>query len=130
MKPLAPEELSALLDGELDPIRAREVERLVESDPQLRAEFERLGALDRTWAAAARTAAFHPTVSLALPAARTRTAVVSGVLAIGLACLRLVPKWLGPPDFGFGLHVVALAVLLAALLWSARVDAGRIDASA
>jgi anti-sigma factor RsiW len=41
-----PEELSAYLDGELPPERAREIERALERDPELQAELESLMAAD------------------------------------------------------------------------------------
>ena len=62
MKPVLPEELSALMDGELDADRAREVETQVAADPHLRAEFSRLVETDAHWRAAAATAVFSPAV--------------------------------------------------------------------
>ncbi len=41
-----PEELSAYLDGELSPERAREIESALERDPELQAELESLMAVD------------------------------------------------------------------------------------
>ncbi len=51
------DDLSALIDGALDPDRQREVEAAVESDPELRAEYERLRGMDALYAALPRETA-------------------------------------------------------------------------
>lgn len=56
-------ELSALLDGELEPARAREVEALVAADPSLLAAFEQLEQVDQRLKALAQTACFAPRIS-------------------------------------------------------------------
>ncbi len=51
------DDLSALVDGALDPDRRREVETALEGDPALRAEFERLRNVDKLYAELPRDAA-------------------------------------------------------------------------
>lgn len=51
------DDLSALLDGALDPERQREVETALENDPALRAEYERLRKIDALYAVLPREAA-------------------------------------------------------------------------
>jgi anti-sigma factor RsiW len=117
MKPVEPEELSAFLDGELDPERSREIEMQIESDPVLRAEFDELARTDVLWRAAAATAAFEPRVHL--PMAANRWAWLAGFPALigALLVLRMLPKFIEAPAFGFSLQAVALAVLLAGIIW-------------
>lgn len=117
MKPVQPEELSAFLDGELGPERSREIEMQIESDPALRTEFDELARTDALWRAAAATAAFEPRVHL--PAAANRWAWLAGFPALigALLVLRMLPKLIEAPAFGFGLQGVALAVLIAGIIW-------------
>jgi anti-sigma factor RsiW len=78
MSDLDPAEMSALLDGELDPSRARQVEALIAADPALAAQFEQLKRADHGLRSLAEAAAFAPEVRL--PAVETPA----------------VPRWLGP----------------------------------
>jgi anti-sigma factor RsiW len=124
MKPVQPEELSALLDGELDSERAREVEMQIAADPQLRAEFDALSWADARWRAAAATAVFAPAVELPTRAGRASWIAFAAALTGGLVCLRVAPKLVESLAFGFGLHAISFAALLAALAWLARADRG------
>jgi anti-sigma factor RsiW len=123
MTPVLPEELSALMDGELHASRAREVEMQIANDPRLRAEFERLVETDARWRVAAASAAFSPT-PLMLPhaTASPSSAGTAVTLALALICLRLAPLWSESLALGLGLHAAAMAVVLAGLLWVARTD--------
>jgi anti-sigma factor RsiW len=130
MKPVLPEELSALMDGELDADRAREIETQLAANPHLRAEFSRLVETDAQWRAAAATAVFAPAVRLPPTTAGLRSAAIVTALMIGLICLRMAPRWLESLTLVFGLHTVALAVLLAGLMKVARADDSERDAHA
>jgi len=59
MTDLDPSELSALLDGELDELRAAQVEAIIASDEGLRTEYEILRQADAHWRSMARSAAFQ-----------------------------------------------------------------------
>ena len=121
-EPIEPHELSGLLDGQLDPQRAAEVRRAIEVDPGLRAEFDRLSALDRAWSLAARQAAFRPQVAWPRDRGAPALRVAAVALALGaLVAVRLLPKVL---DSAFvhamALHGLVLAGLVAGLVWMAR----------
>lgn len=120
MKPVRPEELSALLDGELAPERAREVEQQIATDPALRSEFEALSGADAQWRSAAATAAFAPAVEL--PKDESRLGWVAAAVALigGLVFLRAAPKLVDSLAFGFGLHALCLTVLLVVLVQLTR----------
>lgn len=129
MTPVLPEELSALMDGELDASRAREVEMQIANDPRLRAEFERLVEADERWRVAAASAAFSPTLRMPQHAAASpSSAAVVVALALGLTCLRMAPRWSDSLTLGFALHAAALALLIVGLLWVARTDDAGHDA--
>ena len=120
MTPADAEMLSALLDGELDAARAREVEMQIAADPALRRAFEALSAADAAWRAAAATAIFVPAITLPASENRLGWFAASAPLIAVLVLLRMAPKLIGPPVVGFGLHAIALAVLLAALIRLSR----------
>lgn len=122
MKPVTPEELSALLDGELDDARAREVEAQIVAHPRLRAEFDALSGADARWRGAAAAAVFTPRVKLPKTAWSLNIVIVAVALAAGLICLRAAPKLMESLAFGFGLHIVCFAILLASLPWLMRPD--------
>jgi len=117
MKDVQSEELSALLDGELDAERARQVEMQIAADPTLRMEFEVLRNSDAAWRHAAATAMFAPTVWLPASARPLGQISIAVMLAGVLIVLRIAPKLMGSLVFGFGLHAVSLSVLLIALVW-------------
>jgi anti-sigma factor RsiW len=117
MKPVEPEELSALLDDELPPARAREIEAQMQSDPALRDAYEALAGNDAAWRAAAATAAFAPAVQQGAKSWRPYAAVLA--LAAALIVLRMAPKLLEAPQLGWLAHALALAALRAGLVWIA-----------
>lgn len=119
MKPVLPEELSGLIDGELDTSRAREVQSQIAIDSVLRAEFERLVEIDAKWRASAAAAAFVPAIRLPPVAAPLSSAAVLTTLSVGLICLRMAPKWLESLTVGFGVQAAALAAVLVGLMWVA-----------
>lgn len=126
MTPVRPEELSALLDGELDPSRAREVRQQIDTDPALRWEFEELSAADASWRKAAAALAFTPRVEL--PIAREAAADSTGWLpslatATGLLILvRIVLKLAGSEALMFGLPAMLLALLLVGVVGLVRAE--------
>ena len=122
MKPVQPEELSAFLDGELSLERSREVEMQIASDPTLRAEFEDLAGSDALWRTAAATASFEPAVRLPAGVNRLTWFVGFSALMGALIVLRLMPKLIEAPTFGFSLHAIALALLLTGIVWFAQAD--------
>jgi anti-sigma factor RsiW len=127
MNAIDPAELSALLDGELSPQRAREVEAAIARDPELRAAFGRLRALDARWRSMASTAAFRPETDLAraaLPAGSNvrnlhalRILGPVSVLALAaLLVLRILPKLMDSMLMSTCLHAIALVVVLVCVL--------------
>lgn len=115
MKPVEPEELSALLDGELAAGRAQEVIRLIEADPALRQEYEALGKLDARLKESAHRSAFSP--SVAFPGQHDRQFWPS--LAVGLLLmmmLRIAAKLIDPLPLAFGLNAIGFILLLGFLL--------------
>lgn len=122
MKPLAPEELSALMDGELDPARAREVEEIIATDATARDAFARLLELDRVCRMAADGAAFEPALTLDEPARRAWSSLTVMAMVAALTWVRLAPKWMTSPAPGLLLHAAALAVLLIGLLWQVQSE--------
>jgi anti-sigma factor RsiW len=121
MKPIEPAELSAYLDGELNPIRAREVETAMTNEPALRAEFNALTEADTAWRAAARSAEFRPAVRLrhstavwaSLPAATAGVAL--------LVAVRILPRLTDTLAWGFFLHGITLAIMV---VWVIRLARG------
>ncbi len=115
MTPVLPEELSALLDGELDPRRAAEVERQIASDPELGAAFDALRQADGLWRSQAGAARFAPRIDLppSPTHAHARLAMGVGVAAM-LVALRVVVRGVDAVEVAFGLQaVVMVAVLIA-----------------
>lgn len=116
MKPVQAEELSALLDGELEPGRAREVEMQIAADPALRAEFEAMSEADAIWRASAGAAAFSPDVQLPDGARSARWLAAFGLSIGGLIVVRIVVKLAGWDAFAFGLSAISLMLLVAAVV--------------
>jgi anti-sigma factor RsiW len=106
------------MDGELSTDRAREVERQIAAEPELRREFQRLQQDDARWRRSAQNAAFQPAVRL--PRAGQRRLAAAAALVLLLA-LRLEGK-VTDSVLGFGMHGVALACLIVALVWLTRDD--------
>ncbi len=118
MKLVEPAELSAYLDGELDPTRAREEQAILADDAALRAQFDALQAADHDWRGAADSAIFAPDVQF------TRTTLSSvawlgmAAILVALVTLRMLPKIGDALAWGVALHGIALAVMLG---WVARM---------
>lgn len=120
MTPVQPEELSALLDGELSVDRARDVERQIAVEPELRREYQRLRQDDARWRRAAQTAAFPP--ALRLPHEGRRPGRFAGTVALVLllAAVRVEGKVTDVFLLSFGMHAVALVCLVVGVVWLAR----------
>jgi anti-sigma factor RsiW len=129
MTRVQPEELSALLDGELNPTRTREVEMQIAADPQLRGELQRLRESDARWRAAAATAAFEPAVRLRDASNRPREFVAAATLLVTLTAVRMAAKLTDSLVLSFGVQAVVLVVLLAATIWLARTSERELSAS-
>src|SRR5262245_7220484 len=112
MNPVLPEELSALLDGEIDPQREREIRAQREVDPDLRAQFDTLRLRDTQWRTAAAAAGFDP--SLRMPTARA--SMISGpaivLLVTMMVLVRFVSKILNVEAMIWSLNVGALIAVL------------------
>ena len=117
MKPIEPEELSALLDGELPPDRADHVRRAMAEDPALRRLYDQLAALDAELKARASAMVFQPRLNLAEVLAEEGTPVLGRALLVGvsLVLLRLAVR-LAPLADGAAVHAALLALALAWLL--------------
>jgi anti-sigma factor RsiW len=123
MRQVQIEELSALLDGELDPGRAEGVRAVIEADPLLREEFAMLARLDARLRGAAERTGFMPEVSLPVDAtsktsARRWPIGIAGVLALIVA--RLLPKLAELPLLGFGLQLAVCAAIVFIVIAMAR----------
>jgi anti-sigma factor RsiW len=118
MNPIDPVELSAYLDGELSPARAREVETALASSPALRAELDALAEADKTWRAAARSAAFRPDVRLrGATVPKVSICRTAGAAALLLA-VRFLPKLAGALDVELIANGIALAIVI---VWVIRM---------
>lgn len=134
MIPVRPEELSALLDGELDPARAAEVQTQIQDDPALRQEFEALSNSDAAWRAAAGSATFTPQVTLPVRAEAHSSAggesvregggwlPALGVATGGVILVRSVLKLTGSDAWAFGLPMLSLLLLIAMVIALARTE--------
>jgi anti-sigma factor RsiW len=118
MSPIEPHELTAFLDGELPPDRARAIEEALESDATLREELESLALDDAAWRAAAASARFRPEIILprvaAAPVSMSIPAVIA--LAVLLAVCKLALRSIEPIAVSFILQGIVLAALLG-LVW-------------
>lgn len=118
MNPVQPEELSALLDGELEPARALEVRAQIAIDPALRLEFETLSAADAAWWVAAGSGAFVPDVKMPSHVERETGTGDAGWLTVLAATIgilivaRIVLKLAGSEALAFGLPAISLILLL------------------
>lgn len=130
MNPVQPEELSALLDGELDATRAAEVRAQIQMDPALRLELEALSVNDAAWRAAAELGAFVPAVRWPVQAEADASAggesggwlAALAVAMGGLVVVRSVLKLAGSDALGFALPTVSLLLLIAVVVWLARTS--------
>ncbi len=111
MKTIDPAELSALLDGELTPQRAREVREEIERTPSLKVEFEQLRRADADCRARASSAEFRPAVKL--PAKRAASPAASWIFVVALlAALRVFTLMVPTRFLGVVLNSVAFAGIL------------------
>lgn len=122
MNPVRPEELSALLDGELSSQREREVSAALVADPQLNAQFEALSRLDARWREAGAAARFVPVASMPTPRATNAGALIAAALVFLLLPIRLVPKLIELSDLAWALNAVALVVVICVALSLLRKD--------
>ena len=106
------EELSALLDDELNPERASQLRSEVASDAMLRAEYEELARIDADLRAMADEASFLPKVEL--PAERaTAWHLPTGVdVTCALVLVRFLPKLCEAVAGGIALQLMAAAIIL------------------
>lgn len=123
MRQVQEEELSALLDGELDSQRAEEVRALVQADPALREQLDALAMLDaRLWRAGAQ-AAFSPEISFSAGAVSEAPAwhwPAGLVVVLALIVVRLLPKLVELPIFGIGLQLAAFAAIVLIIIGMTR----------
>jgi anti-sigma factor RsiW len=119
--PIDPAELSALIDGELPPERARKVEALIAQDPALRAEFETLRGLDARWRANASAALFEPMVRLPQAPAHFPLRRVAAVV-VALILARIGGKFVEGMAPALLLNLAALALVAVTVLAAARAD--------
>jgi anti-sigma factor RsiW len=122
MNPVQPEELSALIDGELDARRAAEVEAQIASDEGLRATFESLRDLDSRWRAAARTVVLAPQVHLPAPARWSGGWIPAIAIAAALVSVRIATRLIDTTTMAFALQAFVLAIVLARVAWAGRSD--------
>jgi anti-sigma factor RsiW len=123
MRQVRDEELSALLDGELDSQRAEEVRACIEADPALREQFNALMQLDARLCRAAERARFMPDITFsAAPVRETAAwhwpAGLAGVAA--LVGIRLLPKLVELPLFGLALQLAACGAIAFIVIRMAR----------
>ena len=107
-----PTELSALLDGELPAERARAIEAMLASDPDMRAQFEALRRADDAFRGAAHSAGFAP--SIHLPPTNFDYGAAFGAAAFVLVPLTAwtASKLLDGLALGLIVHGLALALVL------------------
>ncbi|MGO8749105.1 MAG: anti-sigma factor family protein [Thermoguttaceae bacterium] len=110
MKPVSPEEISALLDNELSPQRAAEVRRAIAEDGELRRVYEQLADLDGDLGSYAVACQFTPQV--ALPSRPKMLNISIWAVAFGLLAVRILARAVsfGP---GVGIELAALVFVLA-----------------
>lgn len=114
MKPITPEEISALLDGELPPERAAEVRRAIAENDEWRQLFDQLAATDQELRAYVVACRFQPRVALL-----ARTEAISPMVfafALGLLALRFLTKLI-PFGPGIIIQAAAAALVFGWLLW-------------
>jgi len=113
MKPISPEEISALFDGELMPDRAEEIRRAMIEDGRLRQIYEQMAETDTALSLFAAACKFEPHVSL--PSISPVLGFPIYAVASGLLMVRILAKVL---PFGPGLWLQAsIMVLVAAWLF-------------
>jgi hypothetical protein len=109
MKPVSPEEISALLDGELMPGRAEEVRRAMVGDERLRRIYQQMAETDSALSSLAAACQFEPHVSL--PSISPVPGISFYAVVFGLLVVRILAKVL---PFGPGIWLQALTIALVA----------------
>jgi hypothetical protein len=109
MKPISPEEISALLDGELTLNRAEEVRQAIVEDEYLRQIYEQMAITDSDLSSFAAECQFEPHVSL--PSISPVLGFSIYAVAFGLLIVRILAKIL---PFGPGVWLQALAIAFVA----------------
>jgi len=120
MTPVDAAELSAFLDGELAPARAREVEAAIAANPSLRAEFSALSQADTIWRATASSARFQPKIDIAGGVVASGYWAGLALAVILLVAIRILPKLSGTVELGFLVHSGVLAIFLAWIIQTER----------
>ncbi len=114
MKPVSPEDISALFDSELTPVRAEEVRRVIVEDKRLRRIYEQMAETDSALISFAAACTFEPRLSL--PNASPVLGLSVFAVALILLMVRILAKVL---PFGPGIWVQAsvIALFIAWLLY-------------
>ncbi len=110
MTPISPEEISALLDGELAPERAGEVRRAIAGDERLRQIYQRMSHAHRDLSSFAAACQFEPRIALPPLSPLSGTAIYA--VAFGLLAVRILAKVL-PMVPGIWLQGLAIALVAA-----------------
>jgi len=114
MTPVNPEEISALLDGELTSDRAEEVRRAMVEDEGLRRIYEQIAEMDRDLSSFAAACQFGPHVSL--PSSSPVLGLPIYLIAFGLLIVRILAKIL-PIGPGIWLQTLVIALVAVWLLY-------------
>ena len=109
MKPVQPEEISALLDGELAPGRAEEVRRAIAEEQGLREVYQQMADMDGDLISYAAECQFNPRLSL--PSDVPAFHISIWPVAFCLFAVHILAKLL-PVSSGIGIQLVALALLV------------------
>lgn len=123
MREVQEEELSALLDGELDPQRVNEVRTLIQSDPGLRMQLDALTKLDARLRRLGKQAAFSPDVSFSAEGVSETPAwqwLTGTAVVLLLITVRLLPKLVELSLFGLALQLAACAAMVFIIIRMAR----------
>lgn len=118
MNPILPEELTGLIDGELSSERASEVDRAIQTNPELRLAYEQLLRAHGRLTAYAQDAT-QPSPALAAPSAARGWELSLLVRCAGavMLCVRIVCKTM-PTSLSVGLGTLMLAIVAGGLtLW-------------
>jgi hypothetical protein len=109
MKPISPEEISALFDGELMPDRTEEVRQAMAEDERLRRIYEQMAETDNALVSYSAACQFAPHVSLPSMSPVLGFPIYAAVF--GLLIVRILAKVL---PFGPSIWLQAFAIALVA----------------
>lgn len=110
MQPISPEEISALIDGELAPERWEQVRLAIGNEESLRRIYEQLSETDKALTSFATACQFEPQISL--PETSPVLAFPASMVAFGLLVVRVLAKIL-PHGPGILLQVLMIGLLAA-----------------